>query len=86
LRPGDDPTLEASIKESADSNDLPTSRIDPSRVGGQDSSIPIKVDREISLTNNAAQAFVPKEEDRQGLHIILPTYLGRWLISPFQWT
>jgi len=86
LRLGDDQTLEASIEEATASNDPCTNKIDPFKVEDQDSLVVIKEDKGTSSTNNAAQASVPKVEDREDLSSIPPMHLGGWLTSPFQWT
>jgi len=86
-KPGDNRTLEVLIKEEPTAfNNWHTNQINPFKVEGQGSSVATKEDKEISLTNNAAQAFTPREEGRQDLSIIPPMYLGGWLTSLFQWT
>jgi len=76
LKPGDDPTPEVSIEEPATFNDPCTNKIDPSKAEGQGSSVATKEDKGTSLTNNAAQASVPKVEDKGDLSSILPMHLG----------
>jgi len=84
LKLEDDPTPEVSIKEAAASSDLCTNKISPSKAGGQDSSAATREDKETSSTNNAAQASVPKVEDKEGHYLILPMHLGGWPTSPSQ--
>jgi len=86
LKLGDNPTLEASIEEATVFNNPCTNQIDPFKVEGQDSSVATKEDKGTSSTNSAAQASVPKEEDRKDLNSIPPMHLGRWLINLSQWT
>jgi len=84
LKPGDDPTPEASIEEAVTSSDLHINQANPFKAEGQGSSVAIKEDKEISSINSVAQAFAPKVEDREGHNLIPPTHLGGWLTSPSQ--
>jgi len=86
LKPEGRLTLEASIKEVATSNDLCTNQVDPSKADDQDSSVAAREDKETSSTNNAAQASVPKVEDKEGHNSIPPMHPGGWPINPSQWT
>ena len=86
MKPGDDPIPEALIEEAAASSDLCTNKIDPFKAEGQDSSATTKEDKETSSINNAAQASVPKVEDREGHNSILPTHPDGWPTNPSQWT
>jgi len=81
LKPGGDPIPEASIEEAVASNDLYTNKTNPSKAEGQGSLVAIKEDKGISSINNAAQAFVPKVEDKEGHNLIPLMRLGGWPIN-----
>jgi len=80
-----DPTLEASIKEVATFSDLCTNQIDLSKAEDQGSSVATREGKEISSINNAAQASVPKVEDREGHNSTPLMHLGGWPTSLSQW-